>query len=527
MTTKRKIILGFTLVLAVLIGVAVMGYRGLSGATASFTRYNELSHANVYLGDMQSSVYLTAYDVERFMNTREVRFIRAAVDSAEKAGKEAEKVLPYIRRPERREALNATLRNIASYVTLLRAVEKNLMAWRVQYVDVIMPALEYLQNATETIGKNASGTENLRILSRINSVWASTTTMAERIMEFSQDATPQTEKKAEDSLNSFRQAMEALGSAVLSDAARKDYAAYTAAFERVEKNFAAQKGNALAARRDINASYDLDTKITAVITDLNKAVDAEMRTTSEDTLAENRSAQAFMLGASVGGSALGALFATFIIVGLIRILNRVSGYAEAVANGDFTFDPRITEKGEIGGMVAALRHIPETLRNVINACNDTAGNIARGRFRDRLKEENFPGGFGELAVAVNTVSNSYTKVIDELPVSIMAADLDRKIQFLNAMAQAVAGGNAMGEFCGDKLKAGECATDQCFGKRSLRDNKNASGEVAVESPNGAMHLAVSSMPLYDLAGKPAGSMEIITDITQIKNQQITTMLQSI
>ncbi|MDL2209418.1 methyl-accepting chemotaxis protein [Desulfovibrio sp. OttesenSCG-928-O18] len=521
MTTKRKIIMGFGLVLAVLMVVAVIGYKSLNGATASFRAYNGLAHVNVYLSDIQAALNLSAYDVERFMNTREAKYIQAATESVKKTGEIAKAVQPYVTNPDRKTALAKNIEDIAGYVALLQEIEKSLMTWRVQYVEIILPAIARLQKATSDIGRQATGTGNLQILSRINTVWVEASALSAVMTEFAETAN---EKNAA-AVSAVFKRMEAIiadiGTVMLSDAAKRDFAQYRKEFDDVVTAFEAQKAFALTARKDIDKSYIIDAELTKAFSSLNEAVDEQMSQDSKEIIDANESAQTQMLAASVVGVIAGTAFALFIILGLIRVLNRVGGYAEAVAEGQFSHNPGITEKGEIGSMVAALNRIPATLTGVIGACNDAAAKIACGDFRSRLKTEDFRGGFGELALAVNTVSDSYTKVIDELPISIMAADTEHRIRFLNAMAQVVAGGNAVGERCGDKLRAPECGDDQCFGNRCLRDKSNVSGEVAVETPQGTMHLAVAAMPLFDLTGTPAGSMEIITDITQIKNQQLT------
>ena len=156
MTTKRKIILGFGLVFIVLVAVAVIGYKSLSEATSSFRAYNGFARANVYLSDMQAALNLSSYEVERYMGTREAKYIQAAAASVKKTGELARSVQPYVTNPERKIAVSKTIENLAGYEKLLQEIEKNQATWRAQYVGVILPAIGHLQKSTSNIGRNAT-----------------------------------------------------------------------------------------------------------------------------------------------------------------------------------------------------------------------------------------------------------------------------------------------------------------------------------------------------------------------------------
>lgn len=229
--------------------------------------------------------------------------------------------------------------------------------------------------------------------------------------------------------------------------------------------------------------------------------------------------QQLMLIVASAGLIIGLVFAVFIIVGLIRVLGKISAYAAAVANGDFQYDPRIREKGEIGTMAKALSQIPEIFNDVAWRCNAVANSITGGKFRSRLQEENFKGEFKLLAQAVNSVAESYTHVLDGLPVSIMSSDKEQKIQFMNGMAQQIAGTESIGTFCGDRLGANVCSNGECYGKRVIATGEPMNGEITVGSGEKQKYMTISSAPLLNLQGEITGTLEIVSDITTIRKQQ--------
>ncbi|CAK7029099.1 MAG: hypothetical protein DELT_02706 [Desulfovibrio sp.] len=520
MTTKRKIIVGFLLSNILLIIVAVIGYQSLSRTMAGFTRYNVLAGRNVYLSDIGTELYTQAYNVERFLAVRDAQYAQAAVTSMKRCAELSATVLQGMQDENNKKKMQAVVDRCASYLELLRSIEENTLAWNDQYMNTLRPAAAELQNAMEEIGVGGRNAGNMNVLGRITGLWSTVTALRTQITLFAQSGSPDLALALDKSFADTRKVIETLRPYMESERGREDYARLTSSLSRLQQGVEKGKGFFVTVNQALEQARSQHVAISDIIASLNKNADTAMRQTAQTMFTTIDAAQTQMFGVSLFGVVVSLVFAGFIVFGLIRILSRVSTYAEAVAGGQFSHDPQVTEKGEIGGMVQALRRIPETLSNVISECNEASAKIACGDFRSRLDAASFRGGFRELAVGVNTVADSYTKVIDELPVSIMAADMNRSIRFLNRLAQGMAGGNTTGEHCGDKLRAPECSNDMCFGKQCVKKGATVNGEASVDTPQGAVHLSLAAMPLYDLKGEPAGCIEIITDVTQIRNQQI-------
>ena len=521
MTTKRKIIMGFLLVNVLLIVVAIIGYRSLSVSSEGFRRYDELAHSNVELSDMQTELYTQAYRLQLFITTREKKDADAAIDSMKRMIDLGNQVAANMKIETNRKNMAELLKISTDYVNLLQDIQERVLSWDAHYKNVLRPAAAAVQTAIVTVDNGARANNNSEVLNRLGAIWTATMTLRTQITLFADNGSAAAAESMAVEFAAVREGIERLRPIMLSAKGREDFAMIFGAFEALEQGINSRKERFMKTNELVQLSYEYDKKITDGIAAFNKETSTLMDQTAKDTVVSNKAAQTQMFVISFIGVVMGVAFALFIIVGLIKVLNRVGAYATAVAEGQFGHDPRILEKGEIGAMVEALKRIPDTLASVISQCNAAAAEITRGEFRARLEEENFHGGFKELATGVNTVANSYTIVIDELPVSIMVNNKERKILFLNSHAQIIAGGNAIGEFCGDKLRANECNGDGCFGKRCLATDAPAHGEVSVETPQGKKYLSVAAVPMRDIEDRPAGSMEIITDITQIKNQQIT------
>ncbi len=243
---------------------------------------------------------------------------------------------------------------------------------------------------------------------------------------------------------------------------------------------------------------------------IDTEADGLMRQNGAATLAGNESAQAQMLIIGVAGVLLGIAFAIFTIVALVRTLTRMARYASDIAEGNFDSQVRITEKGEIGVMFAALCRIPEIFSGVIARCNDIANDIASGLFRDRLDPERFNGGFRELALGINAMADSYTRSIDTLPVAIVTLAKGLATRFTNTAGVRMLGTDALKAF-GGKMPLLES---------SIRENKLNTAETRVVSPEGdTVDVAATSLPLVNLKGEVVGGLEVLTDISEIKQKQ--------
>jgi methyl-accepting chemotaxis protein len=220
-----------------------------------------------------------------------------------------------------------------------------------------------------------------------------------------------------------------------------------------------------------------------------------------------------------GGLLVGALLAAFIIFGLVRVLGRVSRFADAIAKGDFQAQVDSRERGEIGHMLTAMRQIPAVLTRLVEQANMLAFDIMTGKLRQRLDTGAFSGSYSELIKAVNTVGDAYTVVIDDMGIPMMCCDKGKQILYLSKAAQQVVG-NCLGKQCAAELRANHCEKG-CFGERAMAQNAPVADETTIRPGNKTIEVNVSACPMHNPKGEVVGFMEVLTDLTQMKTQQAT------
>ena len=522
MTTKWKIVIGFTLSTLMLAVLALIGYRSLSRSTELFTEYDRIANLNVTLSDMSTALGDSGYRLERYLSTHDAGYMQQSMDAIAKASDLAQKALPFVKNPERRTSITKSVETFTQYSTLLGRVRTDMESWRQAYTQSIQPAMAELTAMLSLIGDNGTKTGDLQVLNVMNRNWKALAGLNALLVSFAEAPSEDGAKAIVAALAGAGEPVEDLKYATMrSESDQQNFAKYAKAFASLAATFEAKKAASLQALKSIEQSYGLDREISTAISTLSREVDRDMAEYREVVRSENSFAQSEMLGISVGGLVLSLIFALFIIITLNRTLVRVSLYAGAVANGDFDYKAQIREKGEIGRMVAALDRIPAILRGAITNCTHTANQISCGEMRARLNPEEFAGSFKDLASGINALADAYTKVLDVLPLSIVGVNLDRKLLFLNVPAQKISGGNTVGAFCGDKFGAEECKSEAtCLGKKCINARDMQKAEVKVGNGDTQAHLDVTAVPLYDLHGKPAGWIETTNDVTQIRKQQL-------
>lgn len=521
MTTKFRIITGFAFLILLLLTVAVIGYRSSSRASETFIEFRRLASASVMLSDVQHETARFTSSGERFVANFDPEAMKAAHVHLANIQEDIAKILPLLTLESHMATLRQASVDAKSCGAMLESLQGDLLTMRKEYLGEFSQEMAVFRKQMQTISDSAKGTDNVDILHPLNKVWDATALARVSIARYIESIDESNAKLAESSLQDARRSIEEIGTVMFSDAAKKDFAALLSSFDRLDKSFKAQAAHSRAALKTLGQIVALDGKLSTAVSSTNKAVDEIMKAYEEAALDSNTATRNEMLFLSVGGVILGLLFAGYIIYGLVRVLTRLAVYARAVASGDFAASADVREHGEIGVMLDAMRQIPAIFTSIMDNCAAEANAISCGKFRSRLDANNFSGGFRNLADAVNSVSDSFTSVIDQLPICLIGMDQDCNMVFLNKPAQAVAGGDLVGRHCGDVLKTSHCRDHgQCLGRRTLRGGTSVHDEVSLTSIDGKQaHLNVVTMILKDSKGNQAGVLEIISDVTEMRSQQ--------
>ncbi len=517
MTTKLKIITGFTLMVLLLCGVAVLGYTALQSGSEKFFEYQRLCKFNVAMSDVGAAANEAILNVYQYLYSDDMKLMDAS--DASLATLET-----HLAKAEAQAAMASSKALIGNIRDTTRAfgtksglVKNSVRDMNAQYATVQNSAAE-MTVALKAMARQASEAGNSAALYDISEVWDDLAGLRSNVSRYSESHNEADAAHVRENLKGVPAALDTLGADLRTDEGKRIFAGLSAAFAKLGNAFAGME----SASGKLNAALteiDMGGKaLSTTIDTLNSSVDNQMMEYGASLIASNDLTQRTMLIVSLAGLIIGLVLAVFITHGILRVLRELALFASGIARGDFSHQLKIHEKGEIGAMVQAMRNIPDVLANVISQAKILTNDIKIGKLRQRLDPAAFSGSFAELTVAVNTVSDAYTDLMDSLPLPMMACDSNVRIIFLNKMAQQAIGGSHLGDSCEKHLKADACE-NRCFGRRAMDQNIVIQEEVTLHPQGNRIEALVTAMPTHDLQGKVQGYIEIVNDLTEIKTKQ--------
>ncbi|MDR2055301.1 MAG: methyl-accepting chemotaxis protein, partial [Desulfovibrio sp.] len=517
MTTKYRIIAGFSIMIILLGGMAAFGYVKLHEASGGFVSYRLQARQNTLASDLSTAVSDMLRASRKFLMTFDPKdvdeslgfvgnFIKLSNSGAEMAQSEW-----------RKKAFAAMTQGMEPIRQLLGNMRDSVLELRKAYNDEARKAYNAMFQDFRDLTQLAYEVNNMEIVFQINGLWAGVTQTVASLGRFSSSLEVAEATSARERLNGLQANIQAMGARLLTEKGRQTYASLTENYKRLSDSLARMTDLAGKTQGTVRNMLEVGGDLNKRIDELNARLDKEAQEEAGEVLAANSNAIRAMMVTGAAGLLLGAGLALYIVIGLVKALTELSGFAGAVARGDFNYQVRVREKGEVGSTIAAMKEIPEVLKGIIQSAIDLARAVRRGRLAERLEESRFTGEFARLAHAVNTVSDSYNNVVDEFP-PLVASDKEGKIIFMNRTAQTIVGGDFRGEKCSSHLHAPECGTEKCLGRQTQQRGR-FSEETQINAQGNVMDVSVTVMPIKDSNGEETGIYEFLTDISESKRQQ--------
>ena len=523
MTTKSKIIMGFTFVLILMAVLAFSGHRGLQTASDNFNEYRRFSRLNVILGDISINTSGAIASIFQFTSSDDEDYLDMAemmLDEAARLSGEAEE---FIVLQHRRDTLERTIQDIARLKTIVRELRSSISIVLGQYNEMVKPAMDRMEADLWKLNASAQEYDNNAATRKIADALRYLNKAAVSATGLSQSRYVEEFPDTLENLAVFKEALEAVRPTLSTSEEEQlleelfaDYQAFSAGITEIEKQCKIYEANT-------ETLNDTSESMSAQLTTLGNGVDDDMNTAGPQTLAANTRASVIMAGISLGGIVIGALVALFIIVGLARVLRQLGVFAEAIAEGNFRHEVKITEKGEVGQMVTAMRQIPDALNTILAEYQDLEQRIEGGSLQAKGDAGKFKGEFATLVKGTNSVLERFVTVLENIPSPVVMLNRDLKASYINAAARELAGDAYQGKTCLELFAREDFGTDACGLKRAVANKGKATGETRAHPRGRAMDINYTAIPMYDKAGTLASVLQLITDLTEIKETQRTIM----
>lgn len=185
MTTKVKIILGFTLMVLIMGVIAIFGYSGLQTASTGFEEYRRLSRLNVMASDMVASLGKASSSIYLFTTTDEPVHLEAAQKELETMSSLAKEADEFINLPDRQKTLDEVVEADNRLKELTKSIGGDLAAVIERYKGFV-PASHKMSAQLVEMNKLAFAADNIPVAELVMKAMGDLGTVRSAASRFSQ-----------------------------------------------------------------------------------------------------------------------------------------------------------------------------------------------------------------------------------------------------------------------------------------------------------------------------------------------------
>ncbi|MDR2077081.1 MAG: methyl-accepting chemotaxis protein [Desulfovibrio sp.] len=519
MTTKIKIIVGFVAMILILAVVSAISYTGLRDASSLFNDFSRAAALNVAASDSVAGINTSAYYLEKFMRLSDEKDMDLSIAGQQKTLASVQLALKSLELPEERKSIEQAEKLLQGYVEALRQMKNVFGPWYADYLRVIGPSFKAAEKHLGDIGDLALKVNNAALLAQINDIWRMLANLNTALANFRERGLEARAAEIDGLLEQGRAINERFGSSLVTDEGRNVFAEYRKQYDAIARAYQEHKTEVIRIEGILAQAYAWDTELEASINEMNEAADAEQSRKVLEIASSNEGTRNFMLVSSAAGLLAGALFAVYILFGLISVLRKVSLFSRAVADGDFDSDPGIREKGEIGGMAEAIRQIPRTLKDILRDYLDLEKKIENGAIAQKVDAGRYKGGFSILVNGTNSILGRLNMLIDNIPSPVVILNRDSRIEYMNNAARMVGGSDFQGKTCNQVFHLEDDGTEADALRKAMISKHPAGNETKAHPGGKDLDVSYTAIPLLDKGGNLASLLQLITDLTAVKTQQ--------
>jgi methyl-accepting chemotaxis protein len=199
----------------------------------------------------------------------------------------------------------------------------------------------------------------------------------------------------------------------------------------------------------------------------------------------------------------------------------MSRFAGAIAEGDFQAQVASREKGEVGVLLASMRQIPTVLQSILSDYQTLEERIEEGRLDATADPGAYKGGFSTLVAGTNAILGRFLLVLENIPSPVVVLDKGLKAAYVNTIGREVAGREYEGKTCKQLMEREDFGSSSDALKKAVDTLRPASGETRAHPQGREMDVSYTAIPMLDQEGKLASVLQLIMDITAIKQTQRT------
>lgn len=193
---------------------------------------------------------------------------------------------------------------------------------------------------------------------------------------------------------------------------------------------------------------------------------------------------------------------------------------ENIAKGNLTIDVKVRSQSDVMGK--SMQFVIKTLKGLVEETVTLSNAAIEGRLTTRGDFERFHGGYRKIVLGVNKTIDSLVGFIDEIPSPVVIIDRQFNIQYINKIGADFAGSTPsemINTNYNESYVIDDFNTDSCSTKKAMEQNGKFNNNTSAIINGNSMEIAHAAVSVKNEASDIIGSLEVITDLTEIKKAQ--------
>ena len=520
MTTKYKIIFGFISMIVILVAGSVLGYQSLDQSLAGFNDYRRVALMNVKTSDAETSLNAAAAGAYQFLIAYNKDALKTAQDAISALDASIAAAAQTMLR-EDMETLAAEIRkNGNAYREGLNKVAEAVGRMQEQYGKV-RTASGHMTETSDFLRETAKEANNANVLANLQAIWGEYAYLINALGRFYYTRGDEEMGIVQQRMTKINALMAEMPNYFVRQEARDAFGKMDAAVKEVFAAVNQMDKEAKAANAVIGEIRGLRVVVAEALEKVSGTFDEMMEARGISVNAEIASDQKTLMGGSAIGILVGLALAGFIIYGLVRVLSNLSHFAISIADGDFEAQVASREKGEIGAMITAMRRIPEVLQSILGDYQTLEKRIEGGELDAKADPAAYRGGFATLITGTNAILGRFLLLLENIPTPMLVMNKDLKLTYVNAIAREIAGDDYKGKTDQQFSSRDDYNTATDALRKAVDSLRPASAETGAHPRGKNLDISYNVIPMLNQEGKLASVLELVTDLTAIKQTQRT------
>ncbi len=218
---------------------------------------------------------------------------------------------------------------------------------------------------------------------------------------------------------------------------------------------------------------------------------------------------------------ISALVAYIIVRPVVSAVAQGASFATAIAHGNFSGTLKVQRSDEIGHLADALRSIPDSLHKVTEEYSRVKDDLLHGNVLVQGNDAQFEGAFAELVQGTNTTLAQFQSILNNLTSPLVMLDKQLRVVYANDVCQKVVGTDYLHKSCKEIMNRDDSGTPSDALNKAVATLRPATGYTIARPRGMARDIAYTAIPFTDGAGKLACVLQLITDLTEVKDTERT------